>query len=127
MNEFIDYPVLQPSRFKKSFHFELEKKGMVEILVGIQNRIPVMGYEWQIFGMGVGCGGGGCYPSRKWGEFKSKKEAEIYALKHVWKRFSLASKGRKTMGYKVRPIVKAIKKRIKELRYLEQFELNFKT
>ncbi len=117
-----EYPVLSPSQFRTVYKFDKDGSGIVKVLIGKQDGFFVMGYHWEIYGSSVGCGGGGCYPGRKWGEFKSRDEAEEYALQFVCQRFSSASKGRKKMGSRVRPIVKAIRLRLRELRYLQQLE-----
>lgn len=86
-----DQDVLQRHEFKQ-ISISNEKDGHLYIFYGMQDGKWVAGFDIQrrINGSmtSVGCGGGGCYPSRKWGEYPSKEilleEMAMYAIQNYF-------------------------------------------
>jgi len=120
-----NYPVLQAGEYSTPFRYTGKDQTTVEINVGLQDGIPVMGYSWHINGESPGCGGGGCSPGRKWGEFPTLRDAELYALRGILERFRQAAKESKTTAKKTAPAIKALQSRISALTRPQQLELPF--
>lgn len=77
VSDWSHYPVLQPGNYE-THTLKVSERIYAKAKVGLQDGIPVMGYDWLDMS-----GGGGCAPGRKWGEFTTLKDAEIYAWEHL--------------------------------------------
>lgn len=78
ISDWSHYPVLQDRKQYRVVKLSFGSKVFAEARFGLQDGIPVMGYNWM-----DGKGGGGCAPGRKWGEFDTLKAAEIYAWEYM--------------------------------------------
>ncbi len=77
ISDWSHYPVLQQGNYE-THTLQVSARIYAKAKVGLQDGIPVMGYDWLDMS-----GGGGCAPGRKWGEFPTLKDAEIYAWEHL--------------------------------------------
>lgn len=118
-----NYPVLQKGEYSSPFRFYREDRTTAEVNVGLQDNIPVLGCIWYIPGESSGNGGGGFAPGRKWGEFRSLKEAELYGLRYLLEKFQAAEKQSKSTAKRTRTVINEIQKRIAELSTGTQLKL----
>jgi len=120
-----NYPVLQEGKYTTPFIYKKAKKVSIEISVGMQAGHAVAGYLYGIIGTGEGCCGGGCNPGRKWGEFRTLDDAELYGLRHVWRRLLRAREEHPAVAVKVNAALRAMEAKIAVLAKGEQLLLGF--
>lgn len=118
-----DYPVL-----KKGYNtpFKYKKKGVeINVMVGGQDGIAVLGVIYRINGNSVGCGGGSCLPGRKWGEFESLKDAELFGINYVLEIFNTTETQYQNLSIRLKPAIESLTKRKLELNQGVQMQLPF--
>jgi len=119
-----NYPVLQEGE-NTPFSYEGQKQLLAQVYTGTQDGIAVLGVHWNIPGESEGCGGGGCNPGRKWGEFPALRNAELFGLNYLLQKFQEAAEKSKTTAKKVAPAITAIQNRIRELTTPKQLQFPF--
>jgi hypothetical protein len=117
-----DYPVLRDGQYREPFKYK-DKYSTVVVKIGLQDGISVSGFRYDVDGHIPGNGGAGCNPGRKWGEFSSEKEAELFTIKLILKEFQSRYDKYKNIRPRVSKAIKAMQERIAKLRYGEQIEL----
>lgn len=101
------YAVLHEGMFKTEIVYT-DGYDHAKIHLGQQDGVWTAGYDFQ-----TGARGGGCYPSRKWGDFVTERDARLWVLGEFL-----------TFDTKDDPLPKAMKKAIeKRIFEIRQFKL----